>query len=122
MITSPNPLYIMELPLSDLLQYLTFGGLLTIIVVGSRFYGTLKRDIVQDTEFKNLVKKNENEISRLHERISQLKKEHTVRMKEIVDRVDSDKNAILTKFEEMDNKFEGRFNKLTELIIDLFKK
>ena len=112
----------MDIPLIEIVQYLNLGGLITLVLVGVRMYNSMKKKIVEDTEFKNIVSNNKKEIDRIHEKISNLRKDHEYRMKEIVQRVDNDKDSIIKKFEEMDNKFEARFNKLTELIIDLFKK
>lgn len=112
----------MDIPLIEIVQYLNLGGLISLVLVGIRMYNSMKTKIIEDTEFKNIVENNKKEIDKLHDRITILKKDHEIRMREIVQRVDNDKDAIIKKFEEMDNKFEARFNKLTELIIDLFKK
>lgn len=112
---------IFDMPVETVLQYLTVGGLITLFVVGSKLYTSLKKSISSETEYKSTIRRNEKEVERLHTRITNMKKDIDNQIKSLTLRVDTDKDAIIRKFEEMDNKFEGRFNKLTELIIDLFK-
>ena len=61
------------------------------------------------------------DITGLENKLSTMKKEFSTEIKELILRADSDKNAIINKFEEMDKKIDGKFDKLNELIIDLFK-
>jgi flagellar capping protein FliD len=112
----------MNTPLTDLLQWITLGGLVSLLVIGYNFYSSFKRKIVEDTKEKAKLEGMAKDIQILHDRITSNKRDMDQRIKDLTKRVDDDKDLIIKKFEEMDNKIENRINKLTELIIDLFKE
>jgi len=104
-------LQIENLPLSSIFNFITLGGLVTIVVIAYQFYTYIKKSATKEAELKGLVNQNKEELE-----------EVKLEMKEITTKVATDKDKIFKKIDEIDVKSQNRFNKLTELIIDLFTK
>jgi len=111
-----------NIPLTSILDYVTLGTLIALAVGSFKFYNFIRSSAIKETQFKELVDSTSKELEAVKVQMALIQEKNEIKMKDILTRVDNDKDSILKKVEEIDIKSEARFNKLTELIIDLFKK
>tara|TARA_R110000772_G_scaffold54130_1_gene123495 strand:+ start:4329 stop:4682 length:354 start_codon:yes stop_codon:yes gene_type:complete len=111
-----------NITVGSILDYITVGVAIAILIGAYKLYHYVRKSAIKETESKELVIKIQKEIKDLKDDSEKTQIQNELKMKEILIRVDNDKDSILKKVEEIDVKSEARFNDLTKLIIDLFKQ
>ncbi len=106
----------------NIFNYITIGTVLAIIGTIYKFWEVSKKSTIRETECRLIIGQNKEEIEDLKEDIEKLELKMNTEMKDISRKIAHDKDKIFKKIDEIDVKSQNRFDTLTALIIDLFKK